>query len=310
VQPFIDPEIAAALAAFPIELGNLRTEDLPALRSGISVLLDVELSDAVERSDHTVAGEPDVTVRIHRPAGQTQPLPCMYSIHGGGYVLGSYDMDDARFDRWCPMFDLVGVSVEYRLAPEHPFPAPLDDCYAGLKWVYDNASELGVDRGAIGIAGGSAGGGLAAGLALLARDRGEIPLAFQLLVYPMLDDRQTSPSSQWEVPVWPPGANRFGWEAYLGSRYGGEIPIYAAAARATDLTGLPPTFIMVGGADGFADEDIAYAQRLNHAGVPTELHVYPGGPHGFDGLTAGTDLAKRAQHDMEEWVARTVRAKS
>jgi acetyl esterase/lipase len=267
----------------------------------------VQLSDDVERADHTVPGPdgaPDVVLRVHTPKGMTGPLPCVYSIHGGGYVLGTYEMDDLRFDQWCPRLGIVGVSVEYRLAPETPYPGPLEDCYAGLSWVWAHADELGIDRSRIGIAGASAGGGLAAGLALLTRDRGEFDLAFQMLIYPMVDDRQVTPSSSWEVPIWSPANNEFGWRSYLGPLYGTDrIPPYAAAARATDLTGLPPAFVCVGTMDGFCDEDIEYAQRLNHAGVPTELHVYPGAPHGFDGFAPMAPLARRCRREMREWLA-------
>ncbi len=135
-------------------------------------------------------------VRVHRANAQTGPLPCVYSMHGGGYIVGSYVMDDARFDDWCVRMPCVGVSVEYRLAPETPYPGPLDDCYAGLRWTFDHAEELGIDPTRIGVAGLSVGGGLAAAVALLARDRGEVPLAFQLLECPMIDDRQVTSSSQ------------------------------------------------------------------------------------------------------------------
>jgi len=170
--------------------------------------------------------------------------------------------------------------------------------------VHANAAVLGVDPARIGIGGASAGAGLAAGLALLTRDRGAIPLAFQLLIYPMLDDRQITPSSGWLDPIWPPAANTYGWTAYLGAAKGGpDVPAYAAPARATDLAGLPPTIISVGAIDGFCDEDIDYAIRLRHAGVPVELHVYPGAPHGFDSLLPGLEISRRAARDMEDWLA-------
>jgi acetyl esterase/lipase len=224
-------------------------------------------------------------------------------MHGGGLVVGSNRGDDLRFDRWCQKLNCVGVSVEYALAPESRYPAPLEDCYAGLYWLRRNAGELGVDPDRIGIGGASAGAGLAAGLALLARDRGEIPIAFQALIYPMIDDRQITISSGWADPVWPPQSNRYGWDSYLGDLAGEDVPIYAAAARARDLRDLPPTFISVGALDGFADEDIDYATRLRHAGVATELHVYPGAPHGFDSLTPGTAIARQASRDIEAWLA-------
>ena len=162
-------------------------------------------SGGVEHADLRAPGrpgDPDVAVRLHRERGITEPRPCLISIHGGGYVIGSHLGDDARFDRWSPALRCIGVSVGYRLAPETPFPGPLEDCYAALRWAYENASGLGIDPGRIGIIGGSAGGGLAAGLALLARDRAEIPVAFQVLSYPMLDDRLATRSARaWRAAV-------------------------------------------------------------------------------------------------------------
>ena len=211
---------------------SFTAELLPSIReAGLGV--PVELSDDVERTDHVVSTDPHVVVRVHRPKGVDGPLPCIYSIHGGGYILGTYAMDDARFDRYCTLFPCVGVSVEYRLAPETPYPGPLEDCYAGLKWTYEHRDELGIDAERLGIAGVSAGGGLAAALALLARDRAEVPLSFQLLECPMVCDRQVTSSSQLDgLPIWSRDSNEFGWRSYLGDLYGtDDIPIYAAPAR-------------------------------------------------------------------------------
>jgi acetyl esterase/lipase len=246
-----------------------------------------------------------VPLRVHRAVGADAALPCLYSIHGGGYVLGTYAMDDPLFDELCPKLGVVGVSVEYRLAPETPYPGPLEDCYRGLKWSYDHAEQLGVDPRGIGIMGISAGGGLAAALALLARDRGEVPIAFQLLDSPMLDDRQITASSQQDgLPVWSRASNTFGWKSYLGDLYGREdVPATAAPARATDLTGLPPAFVSVGAVDGFLHEDVDYALRLNEAGVPTELHVYPGACHGYQ-IARDAPVAKQSMRDREEWLRR------
>ena len=220
-QRLVDPEIAEALSSRPTaNFGGLTFADIRALRTErADARIIPRLSDAVERIDHHVPsgdGGPDVVLRVHRPLRRTKPLPCVYWMHGGGLIFGTYEMEDARFDDWVQRFDCIGVSVEYRLAPEHPYPAPLEDCYAGLTWVHQHASELDIDTGHLGIGGASSGAGLAAGLALLTRDRGRIPLAFQLLIYPMIDDRQVTSSSQWEVPVWPPSANALGWSAYLG----------------------------------------------------------------------------------------------
>ena len=287
---------------------ELSADVLPAMRAARGEMFAaIELSDAVERTDHVVIDDPRVVVRVHRPRGIDGPLPCVYSIHGGGYVLGSYDMDDAKFDRQCVHFPCVGVSVEYRLAPEAAYPGPLDDCYAGLRWTYEHAAELGIARDRIGISGVSAGGGLAAGLALLARDRGEVPVAFQLLECPMIDDRQVTSSSRLDgLPIWSREANEFGWRSYLGDLYGGDVPGYAAASRATNLAGLPPALVIVGGADGFRDEDIEYALRLNQAGVPTELHVLPGAPHGVQMFTDSV-VARRWNRMVTEWLEQRLR---
>ena len=306
--PALDHEVAAALAALPSMLPPIDAEMLPALRKQrLLGLSEVTLSDQVERRDHTVPGPPgapDVVLRVHVPRGLSRPAPCVYSMHGGGYIFGDRSQDDLRFDRWCPQLGFIGVSVEYRLAPETPFPGPLEDCYAGLRWVHAHAEELGVDRSRIGIAGASAGGGLAAALALLARDRGEIPVAFQMLAYPMIDDRQVTASSSWEVPIWSPANNEFGWRSYLGPLYGTEeVPYTAAPSRAADLSGVPPALIFVGTLDGFCDEDVLYAMRLYQSGVPTELHVYPGAPHGFDGFAPSATVSRRCQADTLEWLA-------
>lgn len=298
----LDSEITELLSLIPF--GTIGPDDLAEIRS-VSLVPPTPLSDAVERADHVVPGHPDVVVRVHRPRGADGPLPCLYSIHGGGYVIGSYTMDDPRFDDWCPRFGCVGVSVEYRLSPETAYPGPLDDCYLGLRWVHQHHQELGVDPDRIGITGVSAGGGLAAALALLARDRGEVPVQFQLLDCPMLDDRQVTPSSRLDgLQIWTRESNTFGWRSYLGDRYGtDDVPAYAAPARAEDLTGLPPAYVCVGAVDGFRDEDITYAMRLNQAGVPAELHVFPGAPHGVMMFT-GTAVAERYTRPLEDWLGR------
>jgi acetyl esterase/lipase len=301
VNILLDPELRPAMEEF--QLPPLNREVVAAIRE--APLPPVELSDAVERIDRVVPGDPPVPVRVHRQVGAPGNQPAVFSIHGGGYVIGSYDMDDPVFDRWCPKFGLVGVSVEYRLAPDTAYPGPLEDCYAALRWTYENAEELGIAADQIGIYGVSAGGGLAAGLALLARDRGEVPIAFQILDAPMIDDRQATPSIRLDgLFVWTRESNEFGWRSYLGDLYGSaEIPIYAAAARATDLEGLPPAVLSVGAIDGFRDEDIDYALRLNQAGVPCELHVYAGLPHGYSrAVDAGT--VKLSVANREDWLAR------
>lgn len=302
----LDPELVPFAGAVPVL--ELNDEFIAGMRGADASSMfgpPPELSDAVERTDHVVSESPHVSVRVHRPRGIEGALPCLFSIHGGGYVFGSVDMDDLKFDTLCPKLGIVGVSVEYRLAPETAYPGPLDDCYAALKWTFEHAAELGIDAGHIGISGVSAGGGLAAALGLMVRDRGEIPVRFQLLECPMLDDRQTTSSSQRDgMIIWSRESNTYGWKSYLGELYGSaDIPAYAAAARATDLGGLPETMVIVGGADGFRDEDITYATRLGNAGVPTDLHVLAGAPHGVQ-LFAGTRLAKQWTTLVTEWLTR------
>jgi acetyl esterase/lipase len=294
----LDPEVAEAIKLLPFD--DVTAEVLESVRARFAM----PVSDLVERTDRDVPGDPSVSVRVHRAKDAAGVLPCVYSIHGGGYVLGSNLMDDLLFDGLCPKLGVVGVSVEYRLAPETPYPGPLEDCYLGLQWTHEHAEELGIDPSRIGVMGVSAGGGLAAALCLLARDRGEVPIAFQLLDQPMLDDRQITPSSQdVDLAVWTRTSNTFGWKSYLGDRYGrDDVPPTAAPARATDLSGLPPTFISVGAVDGFRDEDVDYATRLNQAGVPTELHVYPGACHGFNMMAPDAAVSKQCRRNMAHWL--------
>jgi acetyl esterase/lipase len=306
----LDPEIRDLLAALP-PMGPVTADSLEATRAiRRAMVAGFELSEQVERRTLTVpgpAGGPDVELHLRRPRGVDGALPCVLWIHGGGYVSGIPEQDDLRFDRWCTGLGIAIVAVRYRLAPEHPFPAGLDDCVAGLSWVLDHASEIGVDPSRVGVGGASAGGGLAAGLALVARDRG-MPVGFQVLVYPMIDDRLGNASHTWEVPIWPPASNRFGWQSYLGELYGTDrVPPEAAPARAADLHGLPPAIIVVGTLDGFLDEDLDYAGRLARAGVPVELHVYPGAPHGFESFAPSSAIARRCHRDLADWLARVIR---
>ena len=298
----LSPELEEMLQTF--SLPDLTGQDvLDQVRAGMrETITPLGSTEAVERTDAEVPGDPPVPVRVHRPRGAEGPLPCVYAIHGGGMVLGSYDMDDAFFEAMCPELGVMGVSVEYRLAPEHPYPAPLDDCEAGLRWTVEHADELGVDTGRLGVFGISAGAGLAAGRCVRLRDRGGPALAFQLLETPMLDDRQHTPSSQLEgLKVWSKTSNTFGWRSYLGDLYGGDVPADAAAARAEHVAELPAAFVSVGTADGFRDEAVHYALRLATAGVPTELHMYPGAPHGFQAFTDWR-VVEQAARDRLEWL--------
>ncbi|GAB3256100.1 alpha/beta hydrolase [Nocardioides dilutus] len=227
---------------------------------------------------------PQVRVRRYRPADPAGPLPALVYFHGGGFVVGSLDLYDADCRRIAAEVGAVVVSVDYRLAPEHPFPAPLEDCYAALLWVAENAAELGVDPDRIGVGGESAGGGLAAGVSLLARDRGGPRLCLQFLGIPELDDRLETGSMRAlgiDSPITTIANGEISWDSYLGPGVRGTdlVSPYAAPARATDLAGLPPALVTAYELDALRDEDVAYAQRLLSAGVPTELHVYPGAFH-------------------------------
>ncbi len=311
VRDRVDPayrELVETMAAAPGDWS-----DPPAERARRRALAPPpEVPEGVDWADHEASdaeGSPAVMLRLYRPAGVQGALPLVYWIHGGGYLGGSYEGSNDVNGEWARELGCAVVSVEYRLAPEHPYPAPLEDCYTGLKWLAVNASELGVDPSRVIIAGGSAGGGLCAGLALLVRDRGELSVTHQVLIYPMVDDRRTTGSSQWSTWVWTKESNDIGWRAYLGELFGSDnVPAYAAASRATDLAGLPPAYVMVGSLDLFFDEDVDYASRLIVAGVPTELHVYPGGPHAFDvpRLGGGFELGRRSHEDTKDYLRRAL----
>ena len=313
VDELLDREVAVALVAsgFGSVVYPLDPAGVPEFRANrVTVTVPLDPASTITIRDVAVPGpqgDPDVIVRIYSPPASTQPRPCAYWIHGGGYIFGTIDMSDARCVQTAESLDCVVVSVDYRLAPESPFPAPVEDCYAGLAWTAAHADELGIDRDRIVVIGQSAGGGLAAALALLVRDRAEIPLCYQLLIYPMIDDRNTTTSSQLVTKVWTREANHLGWHCYLGHEPGaGEVSPYAAAARAEDLRGLAPAFIGVGTLDVFRDENIEYAQRLLAAGVPTELHVYPGAPHGFEGLAPQAAVSQQFLRDIADALRRAM----
>jgi acetyl esterase/lipase len=228
-----------------------------------------------------------VGVRLFRPARATGPAPALLWIHGGGYIIGTAAQDDVLCRRFASELGVTVASVDYRLAPEHPYPAPLEDCYSALTWL---AGLPSVDPARVAIGGASAGGGLAAALALLARDRGEVPVAAQLLVYPMLDDR-TVDRTGLENPghrLWNQSSNKFGWAAYLGDA----DRDVAVPARRADLSGLPPAWMGVGTLDLFHDEDLAYAERLRAAGVSCEVEVVEGAFHGFDGIVPKAEVSQ------------------
>lgn len=292
----VDPELASILDQIPATtltaemLGPIR-----AMRSPVSV------PATSERFVPGPEGAPDVRLLVELPTEVQRPFPVLLWLHGGGYVMGSADEQYSTLKSIVLAIGCAAVAVDYRLAPETPHPGPLEDCYAALQWLFTHADELGIDPERIAVGGSSAGGGLAAALALLARDRGEIPLLFQLLIAPMIDDRTctlANPHPYTGEFIWTPQANRFGWTSLLGQEPGGaDVSPYAAAARAEHLEGLPATFINVGALDLFLEEDMEYARRLMRAGVPTELHVYPGAYHGFR-MAADAQVTLAAERDQ------------
>ncbi len=285
----VAPELLPLIDAQP-DL-NLSAESLPALRAMFAAQLaampppegqPVEVSQIMvpARSD-----APPVRMLAYRPTQSPGTLPAILHFHGGGYVFGSPEMTDAANRALSIALGCAIFSVDYRLAPETPHPGPIEDCYAALIYLHAHATALGIDPTRIGLKGESAGGGLAASLALLARDRREVPIAFQHLIYPMIDDRtcvNPDPHPLVGDYIWTRPTNMFGWASLLGTAPGSPgISPYAAAARADSLAGLPPCFIALGSLDLFLEEDLDYARRLTRAGVPVELHVYPGAVHAF-----------------------------
>jgi len=312
----IAPELLPALEAMP--QFELNDEFIALLRSGAGLQsrfappplsAEQQAVRCEERFVPGLNGAPDVRLLVYTPPGEASaPRPVFLHLHGGGYVLGAADINDGSNRSLAHELDCVVVSVDYRLAPEIRFPGAVEDAYAALKWLHAEAAALGVDGARIAIGGESAGGGHAAALAIYARDRGEIPILFQSLDSPMLDDRTGStgePHPWCGEFVWPAVNNRYGWRALLGVEPGGtDTPYGAAPARVADLSGLPPAFILVGGLDLFLEEDMEYARRLIRAGVPAELHVIPGGFHGFGAAGPGAPQVQTALRLRREALAR------
>ncbi|MFC0436035.1 alpha/beta hydrolase [Kutzneria buriramensis] len=295
----IDPELQQWLPMLPA----ISLENMPAIRAMMNdpqvraqsfQMPTYEPATPVTVEERLIpgpAGAPEVRVRVYTPTGVPGPLPGFVSIHGGGFVVGDLDQDVPIATRIAAEAAAVVVSVDYRLAPEHPYPAGLEDCYAALEWTAAKASELGVDSSRIGIGGVSAGGGLAAALALLARDRGGPAVCFQFLAIPELDDRLETPSMTRfvDTPMWNRPNAVLSWKYYLGGQLADQ---YAAPSRAEDLSGLPPAYVSVCEFDPLRDEGLAYATRLIQAGVPTELHLFPGTFHGSE-LVATAAVSQR-----------------
>lgn len=311
--PPFDSELAAALAVLADQLPPTLTPEMiePLRLTQVAAPIEELLQGrGITHADRTIpgpAGAPDLTVSIFARRDRAPGGPAIYHTHGGGMIIGDRFTAIEPILVWVEQFDALAVSVEYRLAPEHPDPAPIDDCYAGLVWTANSSDELGFDPDRLIIAGASAGGGLAAGVALMTRDKGGPKLAGQVLMYPMLDDRNETVSSHQidGIGAWDRGSNDTGWDAYLGDRRKTDaVSIYAAPARAADLSNLPPAIIDVGTAEVFRDEDVAYASRIWAAGGVAELHVWPGGFHGFDLLAPAAAISMVAQQSRTDAVRR------
>jgi len=300
----VDPahrDLVGGFPGFDATEGSL-TAFRPLLVAGMTAALTPEPVAAEERWVPGLDGAPDVRVLLHRPAGAEAAAPAILYIHGGGMVAGTPDMYSGALRDLALATGALVVAPDYRLAPETPFPGGLEDLHAVLLWLHANAADLGVDPARLVLMGDSGGGGLAAGLALLARDRGQVPLRAQVLIYPMLDARTGRAEAPSDDPltgefVWTRVQNRLAWE-WIAPDTGVQPGVrgYFSPAEAHDLTGLPPAYMMTGALDLFRDEDITFAQRLMQAGIPTELKVYPGAVHGFDVLLG--DIAARARADV------------
>lgn len=309
-RPEFDPELRAGLAVVGGVFPPTITPDLISFmrRSYASPPIEATLRGrAIEQRDHVVAGHRGeaIGVSVLRPAGVDSPRPGVIFIHSGGLMFGDrFSGADLVLD-WVDKLGAVLVAVEYRLAPEFPDPYPREDCYAVLEWVAAHAGMVGIRPDRLLVAGASSGGGLAAGMALAARDRGGPRLCGQVLDYPMLDDRGiTDSTGQFDgVGVWDRVSNETGWSALLGSARGGpDVSPYAAPARATDLSRLPPAFIDVGAAEIFRDESIDYAGRIWAAGGDAELHVWAGGFHAFDIFAPHTVVGRGMVRTRDAWV--------
>lgn len=288
----IDATHKEILDMFPKDL--LKLDDIPALRAAIKSE-PVDFPENVLVEDVMIPGlnnDPDVKVRLYKPIDLAKESPCLLWMHPGGMTIGDANMEDLTSAQRAVDHSCLVASVDYRLAPENPYPSAPDDCYAALLWFANNASELGISSSRIAIGGASAGAGLAASTSLRARDESGPEIVFQLLTYPMLDHRNTNPSSYGvmdDFRVWNRKANLISWEAYLGDLT--DIPTYASPSLEVNLSNLPPTIISVGALDNFVDECIDFAQRLMQAGVRTDLRVYGGAFHGSVGFVSHSPIS-------------------
>ncbi len=308
-HPPIDPQLQDVLDSTPDVVTSLLPEEITALRDRAvrPSIEDMTLSGAFELTVHRAErpGAPATEVVLLRPTNRDADLPVLFHVHGGGMIVGSAYDELPSLARFAVQTGVAVAAVEYRLAPEHIFPAAVEDVYTGLSWTHEHAAELGLDPDRIVLHGVSAGGGLAAATALLARDRRGPALFAQMLLCPMLDARNDSASGHQMVGrgAWDRVANDTGWSAYLGEQTDA-VSAYASPALADDLSGLPPTFIDVGSAETFRDEDIDYAERIWAAGGHAELHVWAGGVHGFDALAPDAVISQQARAARIQWLTR------
>ena len=307
----VDPELRDALALWPLlpltadSLAQRRADSLKLL--GAVPQPDLPDITADEIRVESAFGAKPIRVLTYRPVKSDNPLPTIVHIHGGGFVMGAPEMKDVENRLLASELRCAIYSVDYRLAPEAPHPAPLEDIYSVFTWLHANAGQLGLDPTRIGIKGESGGGGFAAGAALYARDQQGPKFAFQHLIYPMIDDRTAVRKDLHPHVgefVWTQANNYFGWRSLLGEEPGSAgVSPYAAASRATDVSGLPPTYISVGGLDLFLEENMTYADRLSRAGVPVEFHMYPQAYHGFYRAT-NARVTRQAERDTREALRR------
>ena len=310
MRPPFDPEVEPALVQLEAELPVMTPDIIPALRAGFTTPdVDGVLAErSVTRHDVTVPGYrgDGITLSVLSKEGRSGTRPGIFHLHAGGGIVGDRFLGVEVLGDWVHRYDVVVVTVEYRAAPEFPDPYPVEDSYAALVWTAEHAEELGIDPARILLEGNSYGGGLIAGLALMARDRRGPALLGQLLMYPALDDRQATVSAeQFDDVRWDGGLGRLGWSALLSERLGTEdVSIYAAPARAGDLSGLPPAYLSCGSAEVCRDECVAYATRLWEAGVQAELHVWAGGFHGFEGFAPDATVTRALLHARDNWMTR------
>lgn len=304
-KKLVDKELQPLLDEIPVF--GLGQRDIDEVRTHFAAMMDAAPSVNIEnvsvKEIHILTDDGfQMRALMYNPENNGQKRPALLHIHGGGFVIGNPEMNDGRNQGIADEIGAVIVSIDYRLAPEHPAPRSVEDCYSGLKWLFDNTDKYDIDIDKIAIYGESGGGGLAAALAILARDRNEVSIIHQFLIYPMIDEKSALNENANPFTgefIWTREDNYYGWKSILGFEPGSQKPSpYVAASSVASTEGLPPTYICVGSLDLFLDENIAYAQRLVRSGIPTEMHIYPSAYHGFDMFAPDTALSKQFEIDF------------